>query len=398
MVSGNQVRTARAASRAPYADPEPDFWALIDGYEYALHDVATVDTAWAAALRSAAREAWSVFLQTADLTAHLDHETLLEMGFPPLALPLLTNTVGGLPTLFGRFDFLETADGFKLVEFNAETPFFWMETLRINGLACDFHGRRDPNAGCEAAVVETMRTSDIGSRSFAVVASNVYREDFWTAQYIAQLYSNALETGVPVIPVHELRVRDDGLYHGARRIDAIHRCYPLEHVATDSGGAQFARLVNDGRLTIVNPGSALFLQNKLTLALIWSLYQRNKFFDESHRAAIARFFLPAYTEEPAGGIWVRKPAFGREGNSISIVENGRQRTAPESRTYQTQPMLYQQYAPSQKRPIRLSDGSSNEAFATVTCMIAGGFPGAIGMRLGDEIIDGWAHFQPLAYP
>src|SRR5579863_3777712 len=286
VISAKPDPDAAADKRAPYARAAPDFWAVCGGTEYALHDAATVDAPWIARLREAASDAWRIFAKTASLAKRLERSVLLEMGFTPLSLRLLRDDRAELPSFFARIDLVETADGFKVLELNAETPFFWVETHVINGLACAQAGLEDPNATCERDLVAKMRAiaRDVPqTATVAVTGSNVYREDFFTAAFLAAAWTQALERETLLAPLHELHATANGLYAGDHRIDVLHRCYPLEHFTADRGGAQLVRLVESGNLTLINPGSALFLQNKLTQALIWALYERKAFFEREER-------------------------------------------------------------------------------------------------------------------
>lgn len=386
-----------AAKPAPYTAGVPEFWAVVDGTEYATHSVRAVSEDWVKALRTAANDAWRVFDRVRRIAPFLDQRLLREMGMPPESFGAFSDTLEELPTVFGRFDFIETPSGFRVIEFNAETPYFWVETHRVNALACAYVGRPDPNHGCEEHIVNTMRRvrEACQAATIGVTASNVFREDYWTASYFAELWTKALETNVPVMPIHELQADDDGLYHQSRRIDLLHRCYPLEHFAADRSGARFFELLRARRIRIVNPGAALFLQNKMTQCLIWGLYERGAF-EAREREIVERLFLPTHADLPQAGTWIRKPVLGREGNSIAVFTDGIERSHTPSKQYAAQPSVFQKFIDAPRVEYSLSDGEPREGFAIATCAVVGGEAGAVGMRVGGRITDGWAHFQPLS--
>lgn len=386
-----------AAKPAPYAAAAPEFWAVVDGIEYATHSVRAVSEGWVSALRSAANEAWRVFDRVWRIAPFLDQRLLREMGMPPESFGAFSDTIEGLPTIFGRFDFIETPSGFRVIEFNAETPYFWVETHRINALACAYVGRPDPNQGCEERIINTMRRVQDACQAvtIGVTASNVFREDYWTASYFAELWTKALETSVPVMPIHELHAEDDGIYHQSRRVDLLHRCYPLEHFAADRDGARFFELLRAQRMRIVNPGAALFLQNKMTQCLMWGLYEQG-FFAEQERQIIERLFLPTHADLPQSGKWIRKPVLGREGNSIAVFADGMEHSHTLSKRYTAQPSVFQKFIDAPRVEFSLSDGGMREGLAIATCALVGGEAGAVGLRVGGQITDGWAHFQPLS--
>jgi glutathionylspermidine synthase len=391
---------ASAARRAPYAREFPEFWAVIDGYEYALHDVRVVTREWVHELRAAAADAFAIFRAVAPLARTLESAALEEMGFPPAVIPLLARTLNGLPTLAGRFDFIETPDGFKAIEFNAETPFFVMETHAVNGAACRERGLNDPNAHAQDALIDSFRAiaAQTPGAAIAVTASNVYREDYWTAAYYAQLWHAAAGEPVAIVPIHELTATQSGVYHGERRIDILHRCYPLEYAANDPGGRALIAAVSSNAVTLVNPPSALFAQNKLVMALIWGLHECGELFDERERAIVAKRFLPSYSHAPQRGTWVRKPVFGREGSSIRIIRDGDEVLSAPTHQYIAQPAVFQAWVDSPSVPYRLSDGTEHNGHAIATCAVTAGVPTAVGLRIGDLITDGWARFAPLGMP
>ena len=394
----SRARTVQAARPALYARDEPEFWAVIDGYEYALHQTHVVSASWVSELREAASSAFAVFSKVAGLAPFLPADVLIEMGIPRSVHPLLAHDVTDLATNFARFDFIESTGGFKVIELNAETPFFVVETHRINGLACREAGLKDPNEHAEGEVVEAMcniAAESVRGAFFAVTASNVYREDFMTASYFARLWERALRRSVPVVPLHELGVDRGGLHFESTHIDVLHRCYPLEHFASDRGGDDLLSAVAGGKVKLVNPPSALFLQSKMTLALIWGLYERDEFFDRKEREAIARLFLPCYADEARSGRWVRKPILGREGNAVTLLNDGVAMHHTEAPYYSKQPMIVQRYVAPPVVTYSLSDGSTHTGYAVATCAVVGGRAGAVGMRIGGEITDAWAHFQPL---
>ena len=170
-------------------------------------------------------------------------------------------------------------------------------------------------------------------------------------------------------------------------IDVLWRFYPLEHIAADPGGPRLIELLERGTLRLINPPSALFLQNKATLAIVWDLAERGVWFDAQERATIARLFLPTFLDLPRGDeIFVRKPVLGREGNSVSIVRGATTLAASAANDYRLQPAVYQKYVPLPER-----HGGS----AVATCFVIGGEPGAMALRIGGPITDAHARFVSL---
>jgi glutathionylspermidine synthase len=386
--------------RTAAADPVA-FWESYEGHPYALPDVVPFDTTGVAAIRAAARAAWSVYTSVAPLLHALPGAGLEALGIPDAAHEVVRmQDARAGETLVGRFDFLRDGDTYRVVELNAETPFFLVESFVENGrraLAADL---ADPNAG-EAdrladAVAAALQPLEPGTR-IGVVASNVYREDIGTAYLLRDLIASRVDAGVVVVPVHELEVVDGEVWDADGRLDVMYKCYPLEHFAADPGGPELFEAVLRGACRLLNPPSALLLQSKATQALIWGLYERGELFAEVERDAIRRHFLPTYLDRPEdGGIYVRKPVLGREGIGVAILDAaGAEIAYGERGTYDEQPMVFQQYLRAPRRHVRRADGVEIDGEELVTCFVVAGVPSAIGMRIGGPVIDAGGYFAPI---
>lgn len=355
------------------------------------------------ALRAAAGEAWAIYARVAPLLRALPAEGLAALGIPAAAHEVvrLHDPLAG-ETLFARFDFLREGDALRVVELNAETPFFVVESFREQGRRARAAGCADPNAGESERLADALAAAlgplAAGAR-VGVVASNAYREDLGTAQFLRDLLAARVDPEVEVafVPLHELAVAD-GLVGDARGpLDVLCRCYPLEHVASDPGGPALFAAVARGACRLLNPPSALPLQSKATQALIWGLAEQGAYFDERERAAIRRVFLPTYLDHPDDGGWyVRKPVLGREGSGVAILDGRGEVVARGAGTrYADQPCVYQRYVAAPTRRAALGDGTSIEGTELLTCFVVAGRPSAVGMRLGGTVTDANGYFAPL---
>ena len=302
-------------------------------------------------------------------------------------------------TFLARFDFARDGDAYRVLELNAETPFFVVESFAESGNRARAAGLADPNAGesarLEAALARVLTPLTRGAR-IGVVAYNVFREDWGTALYLRDRIAARARAGVVAVPVHELVVEDGIVRDVAGRLDVLYRCYALEHLAADFGGAMLFDAVARGACRLLNPPSALALQSKATQALIWGLAERGEFFDDVERAAIARVFLPTYLERPDdGAAYVRKPVLGREGAGVAILTPDGSERARGAGRYEDQPMVYQRYIELPHRRVRRADGRYVDGEEIVTCFVVAGEPSAIGMRVGGPVTDAWSYFAPL---
>ncbi len=391
-----QERTAAAAE--PVA-----FWERFEGHPYALPDAVVLAAADVDAIRAAAHDAWAIYARVAPLLRALPDEGLHELGIPAAAYDVvrLRDERAG-PTLVARFDFLRDGDTYRVVELNAETPFFVVESFVENGLRARAAGLRDPNAGeydqLGDAIAAALEPLGAGAR-VGVVATNVYREDVGTACMLRDLIAPRVRAEVAFVPVHELDVVDGEVFGACGRLDVLYRCYPLEHFAADPGGAALFDAVARGACRLLNPPSALLLQSKAAQALIWGLYERGEFFDAAERDVIARTFLPTYLDRPDdGAAYVRKPVLGREGIGVAILDAAGDEVARGDRAVPAiaeQPVVFQRYVRAPRRRVRRTDGSVLDGEELTTCFVVAGRPSAIGMRIGGAVIDSWSHFAPL---
>ncbi|HEV3087643.1 MAG TPA: glutathionylspermidine synthase family protein [Candidatus Elarobacter sp.] len=392
------MRERTAAAAEPVA-----FWESYEGHPYALPDAVVLEAAEVDAIREAARDAWSVYVRAAELLRALPDEGLHALGIPAAAFDIVRRRDARAgETLVGRFDFLREGDAYRVVELNAETPFFVVESFVESGRRARAAGLRDPNAGQREllgdALAAALQPLDRAAR-IGVVATNVYREDVGTACFLRDLIAERVGAEVVFVPVHELAVEDGAVLDASGPLDVLYRCYPLEHFAADPDGAALFEAVARGACRMLNPPSALLLQSKAAQALIWGLYERGAYFEANERAAIARTFLPTYLDRPDdGATYVRKPVLGREGIGVTIVDGAGAEIAHGERAVPAiaeQPVVYQRYVRAPRRRVRRADGESVDGEELTTCFVAGGRPSAVGMRIGGAVTDSRSFFAPV---
>jgi glutathionylspermidine synthase len=387
------------------ADEPVAFWDTLGGRPYALPDVVRVDAATVDALRAAAADAWAIYARVAPLLRALPDDGLAALGIPAAAYEVvrLHDPLAG-ETLVARFDFLREGDAFRVVELNAETPFFLVESYREQGRRARAAGYADPNAG-ERDVLADALAAALGplapASRIGVVASNAYREDIGTALFLRDLLAERAAVHgaaeVAFVPVHQLAVEGGRVGDARGPLDVLYRCYPLEHVAADPGGPALFEAVARGACRLLNPPSALPLQSKATQALIWGLAEQGALFDERERAAIERVFLPTYLDRPDDGGWyVRKPVLGREGGGVAILDGRGEVVAQGAgRGFGDQPCVFQRYVAAPTRRVALGDGTVFDGTELLTCFVVAGRPGAVGMRVGGAVTDAGSYFAPL---
>jgi glutathionylspermidine synthase len=391
-------RERTAAAAEPVA-----FWERFEGHPYTLPEPVVLEPADVEAIRAAARDAWPVYVRVASLLRALPDAGLDALGIPAAAYDVvrLRDPRAG-ETLVARFDFLRDGDAYRVVELNAETPFFIVESFVESGRRARAAGLRDPNDGERERLGDAIAGALAplaASARVGIVATNVHREDVGTACFLRGLIASRVAAEVVFVPVHELAVEDGVVWDAHGPLDVLYRCYPLEHFAADPGGPALFGAVARGACRLLNPPSALLLQSKAAQALTWGLYERGELFDAAERDAIARLFLPTFLDRPDdGAAYVRKPVLGREGIGVAIVgADGAEIARGERavRAIAAQPVVYQRYVRAPRRRVRRADGIEVDGEELTTCFIAGGRPSAVGMRIGGPVTDSWSYFAPV---
>ena len=162
-----------------------------------------------------------------------------------------------------------------------------------------------------------------------------------------------------------------GLYdEKGEKIDILYRqTYPIEHLIDDEDpltkekvGQLLMKLVQEKELAILNPPSAFLLQSKAVMALIWGLHEeKHSFYTEEEHDWISNYFLPTYLEEDLfqqqGISYVKKPSFGREGDTVEIYKGTGEKIEEDiHKTYSDSLPVYQQFIELPKTIVQTEQG------------------------------------------
>ncbi|MGJ7922420.1 glutathionylspermidine synthase family protein [Neobacillus sp. LXY-4] len=387
-----------------------NFWPDLYGEEYALYDVYQTNRDFVKMIHQASGRIGSIFYKTAKLLRQADDEILLEMGFPRETLSFLRITQLKNESVIARLDLVPYGGSVKCLELNSDTPTFIKEVFAVNEFICSEFGLENPNTGMEEKLSEAVQSSIIASitqskLNLVFTAHHDHLEDLNTALYLQKL------TKLPAkfVPLKSLQIKQgEGLYDEAgNKIDILYRqTYPIENLILDKDeqdhpiGLWLLELVALGKLSILNPPSAFLLQNKTVHAVIWGLHeQRHPYFTSQEHEWIDEYFLPTYLEpDPflkTGTAFVKKPSFGREGDTVEIYDGkGMLKVEDSHKSYMCYTPVYQQY-------IELPEVSfTSEKGVQTGHMIIGSFllngePGGIGCRVGNPITDNLSYFLPI---
>jgi glutathionylspermidine synthase len=395
--------------RKQFYSKYPAFWSDLYGSEYSLYNIFPITEQTHQLLKEATEKLGKVFFRTARLLRSLPDEHLLELGFPNASLPFIRMKTIFPETVISRFDFAMTTDGVKMLEFNSDTPTFIVECFQINEKLCSEFGYLNPNnnqerllsSGITRAVLDA--TEGIDSANVVFTAHSDHMEDWNTTHYLSKL----CKVKNKLLPISQLRITDDGLIDAdGIPIDVLYRqTYPLEHLINDldtvSGdqiGIELLQLVQKGKISIVNPVSAFLLQPKSIQCLIWGLAEEGAFFSIEEQQWIKEYMLPTYLEPDVflgSSSFVKKPSFGREGDTVTIYDKDTKITSQNSfQTYKEELPVYQKYIPLPTTTLETEKGMEELSYVLGSFLIAGK-PSSIGIRAGGRITGNESYFLPV---
>lgn len=426
---GSFTRIYQARRRAYYSQ-FPTFWGTLPEesiQEYAVYGALEISREHAVELRTASSRLYGLMTRLASVLQQADDQALMEIGIPLPAIPYAHIVMPETPAVMcGRFEFVMTVEGPKLLEFNAETPTFVVELFHINGQVCADFGLVDPNMHCQQQLVQAMTSSisagirwvglpqgDVASVVFSAYANR--KEERGTTEFYHSLLrcTGDLPYRTSFQGLDELRVKHDCLLTAAgERVDVLYKLYPTEHLLQDEApdgtpvGLALMDLVCRQRLAVINPPVAFVLQNKALLAVLWTMHlaESELFTPEEHRW-IAQYMLPTYfnARDTHGrsifpGEYVVKPVYGREGASITLRNSHELIEQSVQNIYSDQMMIYQQYAPLPTTTIQTEHGLIDVNLVH-NCFVVGGTPSALGVRACQKLIfDDSSYFLPVCYP
>lgn len=388
-------------------------WDWFYGEEYALATVEKIPAQWKEELNMATEALGEVFSRVIPVVQRADDELLRELGIPDTAIKAVrVATDAILPTVVGRFDFARTPTGWKMLEFNSDTPTGVVEAFYVNGRVVQaLNAGIDPNEGAEEHIrdafqraVQVYRDEGGDLRSIVFSALDWHEEDAGTTKYL--LAHSQLDACF--VPLEELRVERDRLGYWINGcwepIDLWYRLHAMEILAgetDDDGyptGAHVLDLIQRGRLATINPPAAFIGQTKALQALIWNLYETGQFFSPEEHRLIGQYCLPTYLENRFSGRepYVVKPVLGREGGAVLLCDAvGNVTHRDREIAYWEQPMVYQRRVELDRVEVETIKGrrSGHRLWGS---FLLGGKASAILCRVGGPITGNLAHFLPIA--
>ncbi|TLD85137.1 glutathionylspermidine synthase family protein [Helicobacter sp. MIT 11-5569] len=319
----------------------------------------------------------------------IDHNLFFELGIPFNLVETIKRSWEDEVHwhLYGRFDFAGGLDDnpIKLLEFNADTPTMLYESsiiqwalLKKNG----FDASLQFNSLYEALGDNFKRIITLGddiSRFediyegwkilFSSIAGSIEEE-----RTVKLLEIIAKEAGFETnfCYAHEALLDEhNGLSFNGENYEFWFKLIPWESIAIDEPElAQLitAMIVNKNTI-FLNPAYTLLFQSKRMLKILWDLFPNHPLLLET-------------SYEPLKKKQVKKHAFGREGESVSILDAQGNLLHKQNGNYENYPEIYQEFALQNS-----CDGKfyqPNVFYAYEAC--------ALGFRKGGEILDNMSKF------
>ena len=291
--------------------------------------------------------------------------------------------------LYGRFDLAGGIDGkpIKLLEFNADTPTALFETAIIQWAMLKQDGLEESsqfNALYEALVDNFKRlvtleedVSDFEERYdgwnflFTSVKGNSEEEN--TVRLLQHIATEAgYQTEFAYIDEIEFSA-EEGISYNDKNYELWFKLIPWEDIALEESDLAMllTNIIKNQKAIIFNPAYTLLFQSKGLLKILWDLFP-------DHPLLLETSFEPLKGQKQ-----VKKPVFGREGGSVSILDEEANDLESVAGDYDSHKMVYQAYTELATD----SQGNSYQAgvfYAYEAC--------GLGFRKGGKILDNMSKF------
>lgn len=359
-----------------------------DNTSYIVDELIVVSEQEAEAFYEAGNELYDMFVNAAQFV--IDNNLFHEIGIPFNLIELIKGSWENDVHwhLYGRFDLAGGIDGLpiKLLEFNADTPTSLFESaivqwamLKDNGLeeSSQFNGIYEAlEANFKRLVTLQENVDDFEDRYegwkflFSSIRGNTEEEN--TVRLLQHIASEAgFDTHFAF--VDEIEFSDDGIFYNNEQYELWFKLIPWEMIALETPDLAMllTNIIKNQKAIILNPAYTLLFQSKGILKILWDLYP-------NHPLLLESSFAPLKDKKQ-----IQKPIFGREGESIKILDEHGNTIAHQEGEYDKHKMLFQEYT----KLANDSKGSYYQAglfFAFESC--------GIGFRKGGDIINNTSKF------
>ncbi len=291
--------------------------------------------------------------------------------------------------LYGRFDLAGGVDGkpIKLLEFNADTPTALFETAIVQWAMLKKNGLEEEhqfNALYEALIENFKRLVTLEED----VSTFEERYDGWNFLFTSVKGNSEEENTVRLLQhiateagfntefayIDEIEFApDEGIFYEDKNYELWFKLIPWEDIALEESDLAMllTNIIKSQKAIIFNPAYTLLFQSKGLLKILWDLYP-------NHPLLLESSFEPL-----EGKKQVKKPVFGREGGSVTILDENGQESEGIEGDYDSHKMVYQAYTELASD----IEGQSYQAgvfYAYEAC--------GLGFRKGGKILDNMSKF------
>ena len=360
-----------------------------DETPYVSDELVILSEAEAEAYYDAGNTLYDMFVEAGDyvIENNLFHEIGIPFNLVDIIKESWENDVHW--HLYGRFDLAGGVDGkpIKLLEFNADTPTALFETAIVQWAILKQNGLEEEsqfNALYEALLdnfkrlvtleesVESFEERYEGWKFlFSSIKGNIEEES--TVRLLQHIAAEAgYVTEFAYIDEIEFD-EEEGIVYRGEQYELWFKLIPWEDIALEEPDLAMLLkgIILKQKAIIFNPAYALMFQSKGMLKILWDLYP-------GHPLLLESSFEPLEGQKQ-----VVKPVFGREGESVTILNADGSKAASAEGDYDSHKMVYQAYTELPKD----TKGSSYQAglfFAYESC--------AVGFRKGGLILDNMSKF------
>ena len=238
------------------------------------------------------------------------------------------------PYLYGRMDLVYDGTGPpKLLEYNADTP-----TALLEAAVAQWHWLEAARPGADQfnslheRLIERWKTvrSALSTDELHLTGLSESEEDTQTLAYLTDV---AQQAGFRTVPVAIDRIGWDPrlrefVDESDHRIEALFKLYPWEWMINEP----FAPHLLEASLYLIEPAWKMLLSGKGLLPILWEMYPDHP------------YLLRASWRPIDDAVMVRKPARGREGANVTILDDDFV-VAQTTGTYDDGQWVYQEFQP-----------------------------------------------------
>ncbi len=360
-----------------------------DDTPYVSDRLVVLSEAEAEAYYEAGNTLYDMFVEAAQFV--IDNDLFHEIGIPFNLVELIKESWENDIHwhLYGRFDLAGGIDGkpIKLLEFNADTPTALFETaivqwaiLKQNDMeeTAQFNGLYEAlldNFKRLVTLEEDVSTFEERYEGWKFLFTSI-RGNSEEENTVRLLQHIATEAGyhTEFAYIDEVAFSgEEGIFYNDEQYELWFKLIPWEDIALEESDLAMllTQIVKNQKAIIFNPAYTLLFQSKGLLAILWQLYPDHP------------LLLEAAFEPLASGKQVQKPVFGREGESVRILDENGTLLEGDSGEYDNHKMVYQEYVQLPED----NEGNSYQAgvfYAYEAC--------AVGFRKGGKILDNMSKF------